>query len=236
MPDEKKEDKALSIDEIVGQVSKAVEEKIGGVRNALDATNEKLDSWATKKAPKEPDEDFKFVGEDDDGEFVTKKDLKNFAKVVVDKTAELAKSTSAKMTNEVITEKQVKVARDVAALSAFPMMDSRNTEKYQEDFLKDVDTEMNQRIDRGRNRNDPDLLYDAAAAIHAKWVNSGKLVPDHMVKEESRKMNNNDDDFDIRGGGRGPSGKPNEYQIGLAAQFGMSKERLTQLIERNKKI
>lgn len=231
----KDQGKGVDVGEIVAKVNESLSAQLGPIKGQIAVLESKIESKG-KETPasnkgENNDDEFKFVGEDlDDDDPITKKDLKKVVEMVADKTAKIADSKARETVNEVIVERNTKVSRDRQALKDFPMIDD-NRDEYDEKFLTEVDQEMAGRIQRGRAKNDPDLLYDAAAAVKNRWVDQGKLAPRHLADEERRRLNNQEDNFDARGGNGRQGGKwtPNDYQVNLAGSFGMSKERLLQI-------
>jgi hypothetical protein len=114
----------------------------------------------------------------------------------------------------------------------FPELDQRSKD-FNKGFFDEVVSEMEARKNRGRG-DDPELLYDSAAKISNKWIQSGKKIPRHIVERERQAKNNQDDNFNVNGRQKNDPFKPNENQLRLASRMGLSKERLTQIFEKRR--
>jgi hypothetical protein len=227
MPDEQKQDKkeAPDFDAIVEKLNKSLDEKMSGIDQKLDAITPK------EKEPKEEDI-FRFQSDEEPEEetAVTKKDLAAFGETIAKKVLGEAK----KIADRTYEEKATKQSRDWEAGRDFPLMNN-GSKDFNQEFVKDVFNEVQRRHQSGRSKEDRDLVYDSAAAIYAKWINGGKYIPRKSAERDAQDANNRDDHFEFSGRRSNPSKGPNERQMNIGAQLGLSAEQVKQAIEKQGK-
>lgn len=211
-----KDDIAASIEAINKTIVDKMDKKFSEFNHNIDTKLETLKSKSKESDVEETEDDI------DDDSYITKKDLKMFGKAIVEDVNKLTKKTA----DEVFEHKTTKMARDEEAIRDFPLLDNRSKE-YSDSFYKEVENEIKRKVKNGRNSEDPDLIYDAAAFVEKRWVNEGKYMPKALADRINQNKNNSEDNFDVKGGGK-KSNDPNPRQIELAKRFGMTKERLTQ--------
>lgn len=217
-------EKKNEIDEVVKVINQSLDEKLS---NHLARVDEKL-----KKEPQKEEPLFDFELDGEEGDTLTKKDLKNVVTTVVGEVTKNVDKLSKKATNELLAERDKKLNRDLQAFNDFPMM-NKQSGNFNKDFLKEVEAEIEVRERRGRNRDsDEDLIYDSAAAVKSRWVEKGLYVPPHLAKKETREADNNDSGFYVNGTGRPADKRVTEGQIEFASRFGLSKDRIVQLREK----
>lgn len=211
----------------IENIDKKLDEKISEGFSRIESKLQTRDTREDTRG-KEKDDDFVFDDTDEDG-FVTKKDFKNLEKKLLDSAEKKSKT----IVEKTLESKESKANRDWEALKKWPKL-NKNSDEFDMKFAEDVAKEMSSRINRGRKENDPDLLYDSASHVSHEWLEKGMWAPKHLAERERRETNNQDDDFQVNGRRQANSGKPNENQTRLAARFGMSKERLTQIFEKRR--
>jgi len=224
-----------SFDEAIKNINRNLEEKFKPLKDGLDQFSSKLDS--IKKEEKDDDLDFG----DDDGSYITKKDLKEFGKSIGNTILTEAKKTSQETVKTTFESKMNKSSRDVEALKDFALL-NQSSQDYDEAFYKDVDGEILRRVGSGATQDekrkiaeDPNLLYDAASNVYSKWVRGGRHIPISAAERETRNLNNMEDSFEVKGRRSGDSWRPNERQVEFGLRLGMSKEKLTQHFEKTRK-
>ena len=216
---EEKETPTIDPKALAESISKSVEDKVLPSISALES----------KLAKKEAKEEELDLGDDDDDEddaFVSKKDLKEFFK----KMQKEVTDTSRRVTGEVLNEKNVKASRDQEAFKEFPMLDTGSSQ-YNPEFAKAVKEEIKAKLSRGRSQEDPDLIYDSAAAVKATspkfWKSS-----DELAQDEARRLNNKEGSFDVRGKGKNDRNAPTARQLEYAKKLGLSTEYFTKNYKR----
>lgn len=105
-----------SFDEAIKNINRNLEEKFKPLKDGLDQFSSKLDS--IKKEEKDDDLDFG----DDDGSYITKKDLKEFGKSIGNTILTEAKKTSQETVKTTFESKMNKSSRDVEALKDFALL------------------------------------------------------------------------------------------------------------------
>ena len=231
MPDPKEITKEKdSFDEAIDNINKSLNEQFAKQNEKFDDIDKKIDDIKPEKEPKW----FKEDETEEENSYITKKDLKSFAKLLSEKVLEKSKETSKETLNEVMTQNMNKNKRDVEALQEYPML-AKGNPSFDAAFHKEVGDEMNNRIKRGITPDNEDLLYDSASSVLAKWAKQGKYVAKKMVDDETRRLNNADDNFSFSGSIKPNLFKPTQRQFELAAKVGLSKEALLQHFEKIKK-
>lgn len=208
------ETKVDPIDEIVAKINKTVESKLDV---QMDAVQKKLDSI---KVPEQKEPEPMAWDEDDEDGYVTMKGLKT----VIERTLAEAQKSSKNITQEALSASIQKVTMDDRAFSDFPQL-NQHSQHYDGEFVAAVTSEIGNRVDRGRSREDIDLLYDAAATVKSTNPKFAQNLLD-KVKEEQRVNANLQASFNAGGVKKQSSSKPTEFQIDFAKRVGLTQEKL----------
>lgn len=224
MTEEAKKD---DVNELVSKINAKIEEKMKKDDEKMGMLSSEIAKLSAKPAEKE---DF-IDDDDDDSSYITKKDLKSFARHIYENVNKTAEKTSKEITIKTMDDNSVKNSRDVEAFREFPQMDS-SSKYYDPNFRKAVEAEISLKGQRGRTSSDPDLLYDSAANIFSKWVKESKITPRSIVDDQRRINNNKDDDFSVTPRAFEPNPIITDEHVKFAANFGMSKERLKEITEK----
>ena len=207
--------------EIIENINKAVGEKLSqGFEDMSRKLNSGLDekiSKLAKPSKEDPEEDFDYFGSDED-ETVKKSDLEK----IISKT----KKETIQEIESGFALKSAKQNKDAQALEHFPMLNPSNAETFNKDFMEEVKTEVSRRIASGTSNESPELVYDAAVLIENKWMKQGKYVPKSLAEKlnqnDGRSGSNFGKNFSPQSNGKAP----NQRQIELANQFGVSVDSL----------
>lgn len=179
------------------------EDFINEMKRSNEAVVKKLDELKTKPKEEEKKDDDDFLNwlKDDDDKSedensdkitMTKDSLTRLVKDIQDKTE---KKVSAVVKEELNSDKK-KNYYDQLAYKDFPMLADASSE-----FTREVigvmdqiaqETKSTYKLSQDINeikRNDPHLLYSAAARVKSKFVEDGKYVPQIYAKKEQRNFN-----------------------------------------------
>lgn len=163
----------------------------------------------------------------DDESYVTKADLKNtFREVLND-----VNSNVTSVAKNIVTEHSNKTSIDVQALRDYPEVNTK-------EWLKEIESEMTAKVNSGISPDDKFLFSNAVSQVYARGVRQGRITPAHFAKKKIEADNASDDNFSLSGssgGGRKNEGL-NERSIAIAKKMGMSEERYRQIQEMKKKI
>jgi len=210
MPDENVEKKeGVDIAEALAAIEKTVSAK-------LDAGMSNLEKKLVK--PEEKEEEPWEPESDDDTPLTRKEAAALFQK------AKKENETA----NEVKTKKQM---MDSRAMQEFPELNQASPH-FMKKFHDEVSKEISQRVSRGRSADDVDLVYDCTAAVAARGNREGWLNQREKIQREAARRNATEDNFDGAGRGAQTSSEPSEEQTRFASTVGLTKEKLTQLLER----
>jgi len=227
-------DSTKAIDDAITNINQKLEEKFQATDSKLESvTNTIMDELRTpKKGAEAPKPRWLDDSEEDEGEtYLTRKEFRSAVKEIArDITVE-----STKTARQLDEEKMQKQMHDAQVFREFPMLDETSIH-YRPEFNKEVVADMTRRCQAGRSMEDVDLLADAAQRVWGKWVQQGRLVPQHFAEGEHQRTVARTGALSMGDGGASITTAPNSRQIALASQVGLSKERLMQLLERNKKI
>lgn len=213
-----KSDLSVSIDAI----NKSVQEKLKeGFNDLASHIDKKLETTKPEKNDGFDDDSPEDDGDEDS--YITKKYLKRFTKSLVEDLNKTTKRT----VDETIESKKSKSSRDAEAAEDFPLLNNKSKE-FNATFYKEVGAEVGRKVKNGRFKDDPDLIYDAAAAVEKRWVNEGKYIPKALADRLNQDRNNMDDSFDVSTTSNREGAAPTARQIELARRVGLSKDRLTQ--------
>ena len=183
---------------------------------------EKIASLSSKgKDEKEGKSESELYGEsEDDGDFITKKDLK---KVIGSVLNEAEKKTE-KILETKLNHRTEKSSRDSEAFQSFPMLNPQSPH-YNREFTAAVKQELDSRVARGKSNDDPDLIYDCAAVVKATNPKWSKNI-DEEVREQTRQLDNREGGFVVRKGSGESPATPNARQLELAKAWGVSEKDL----------
>lgn len=210
-------DLKASLDAINRNLTEKMDKGISDLKTTFESKIDAIKSSAGADDEQVADEE----DAEDDG-FVTKKDLKKVTKVIFEEATKKSKENAEK----VFEQKQSRYQRDEQTAQDFPMLNKASKE-FSEDFYREVEAEVSNKIKKGRSEEDPDLIYDAAAVVEKKWIRDGKYAPKNIVEKANQMANYREDNFNFSPTQSSTSG-PNEAQIALANRLGLSKEKLAQ--------
>jgi hypothetical protein len=221
MTEEKKE---VNVDELISQVTSKVQDKLD---TTLSKVNEKVDSLKVEE--KEETWPLTTDESDEDG-YVSQAQVKKMLAQQKKELEQIAAKTSAKVVDNTLNEQKVRRTRDEEALTSFPML-NKYSPHYDQGFVNAVETEMSARIDRGRAKEDVDLLYDSAAVVKATSTKWNKTM-DEQATEQTRKFNNAQGDFSVKGKSKADSWRPTAGQLRFADKLGLTKDQLEKHFKR----
>jgi hypothetical protein len=98
---------------------------------------------------------------------------------------------------------------------------------YNSEFKNAVKKEMDERIERGRSVDDPDLIFDCAAIVKATNPRFAQSL-EEQANNEVRRKNNGESGFTVRKVGTETVGTPNARQLELAKKWNMPEDFLKQ--------
>jgi len=216
----------------------AIEAINKNIKSAFDKQDERLSNldhkfetkFDAREEPKQSKTSWLDEVDDDGSEYLTKSEVKEMMKNLQNDF----KNESRKIAKSEIEGTTRKSQRDVQAFQEFPEMNKLSKE-FNSSYLKDVETEIENRCRNGRDAEDNDLLYDCASAVDNRWLREGKKIPLHIAKRDNDKLNYKNDSFETKKVTSYSGSKPTEAQIELASRVGLSKERLSQHFENIKK-
>lgn len=214
------QDKGIDFNEAIEKINENVMSKIDTSFTALE---EKLNSQ--KKPVKEDDVDL--FDDFDDDDKITKDDIK---KIVTETFNEHQKKFESR--NEQLSRK---AKRDAEAVRDFPELDQQSG-VYNDKFFREVGKEIERRVKNGKSNDDPDLVYDATSAVAVRGYREGWYAPKEKAKRVNTKQNSNDDSFDLNDGNQNKAGKMSEYQLKMASQLGLSKDKAAEILKKAGKI
>src|SRR3990167_5949444 len=192
MPESEKIKEKDSFDEAIDNINKSLNEQFAKQNEKFEDIDKKIDDIKPEKETKW------FKDEEEDG-YITKKDLKSFAESFASKVLKESKETSKEIISETLNQNMNKNKRDIEAMQEFPMLIKGNSE-FDATFHREVGDEIGARVKRGISPENEDLLYDAANAVFSKWAKQGRYIPKKMADEETRQLNNREDNFYFNGG------------------------------------
>lgn len=215
-------------DDIKASLNESFDSKFSKMDEKIDEKFSAINKKEDEKKSKE-DDDFDWESllkdeDEDEREYISKKDFQKLASKILTQAEKIAGSTSEKIITKRTNEFKERDSRDSEAFSDFPML-NRASSYYDKEFYDLTVQEVQKRKQRGRDENDPDLLYDSAASVKArsnKWNNL-----DDKAREETRQYNNTQGSFNTRSNSKNSKPKgPSEYQKNLAKNIGLSEEAL----------
>lgn len=156
--------------------------------------------------------------DEDDTAYVTKADLRNTLRDVVNEV----KGETRTVAKTVVAEHSTKSSRDVQALRDHPEINN-------ETYLKEVETEMFARVQRGRNPEDPDLFSDSVTAVYDRAVRQGRITPAHLAKRRNERDDAGEDNFHMGDAPPRKDERPSASTLAIARRMGMSEERFLQI-------
>jgi len=222
MPDENPQ---TGIDEALKNIDAKLKEKLHSDEEKFASLEKKLDSLEVNDEP--PPQKKSWLDEGDETEFISKKDLKNMVGELKREVVDTSRSESKRLIDEITNKNSM----DAKAFEEYPELDKRKKE-YNPVFHKEVQGDMVQRVNRGREPHETDLLYDSATHVWSQWVKQGRTAPKHILEAENERANARQDNFGGSGsGGQKPRGL-NPHQVELARKMGMSKESIEQVLEK----
>lgn len=183
-------------------------------RNVTEKLDKGLSSIKDKLEKPEP-QDEEWVDDGEEDQPITKKELAEILR---------KKERESETRYETRTRKQI---RDAQIIQDFPEM-NKNSPAFSRKMFDEVGKELDLRMKRGKSPEDPDLLYDATAAVAARGVREGWYQPKAQIHRENVRRNSRDDSFEITDSGGSTSTEPNEAQVRLASRVGLTKEKLAQ--------
>lgn len=221
------EDKAKEIDyaKLAKEVTANVNESVKTiVDEKLAPLSAKVDKINTKVVSDDDEDDENDADDLDDDTVFTKKEVK----AIVKKEVAASKSDIRKVANEVLTEHSHRANSDARAYAEFPML-AKGTPSYSREFESDVQKEMSDRVKRGRDAMDPDLVADAAATVTLRNPAYQKLRKE-SADEAARLADNRESTFTTRTTPK-QSNTPSEKQLRQAERMGLSGEKLKEYMK-----
>ena len=225
---EQDKNKAPDFEAIASQIEKKVSEKLNthsaNIEKKFDDLAQKIPAQSADAKAKKKKDDLSFIFGDDENDADAKKiDSEEIVKEAESRAKEVARKTA----SEVFAEYSQRQALDMKTLEDFPML-NRQSKFFDQEFYNQVTQEMDNRVKSGRNKEDPYLIYDAAAGVKARTSRWNNISQKNLM-EEDRRYNNREAGFSVSQSSRESSGKPKEEQLKYAASMGMNKEEVERL-------
>lgn len=214
------------IDKTISKVTEKFTEKFKPLEDKVDSFVENISNEMKNLAPKhEEPKNIWDSSDDDETVYLTKQEAKNMLREVINEAKINSEKTAEKAASSVVNKHNRKTSLDIQALREYPEVNNQK-------MLLEVEKEMTKRMQEGRSHDDITLFSDSVAAVYAKGVRDGRIVPKHYAENITTNMNAGDDSF-----GGSPNNKTqNEAlsasNIAFANKVGLNTERFKQLYEK----
>lgn len=221
MADENKTDDKIM--ESLNVLNKKIDEQATKHETKLSSIDRKIESLADVEDVEEEKKETWETDDDDDEVVVKKSELRTIVDTAVKKATDAATKAATKTVSTTLSANAKRQEKDVEAFKDFPYM-NKQSEEYNERFLKEVTDEMQRRVGNGRSREDPELLYDSAAVINQRGRSQGWLLTQEDADRVIDRHNSRGESFSVTKRQKQDDNQPTPAQIEAAMSMGMKKE------------